>query len=187
MSARSTQRIAQAWIELSTDDPEAISAREVAKRRLAAGRELVSLRRLRVFELRGILPGKARIEQLLHRSTQFYNPHKERCTVRLTGRDRPPVSAEERAVLVTERGSEARPSAERWWRHECGEDVRIREGTAWVARFATGDSSRALRELAVLRDRRHGLLANPVFQDVRIAEERVPLEWFDDTVAEATP
>jgi hypothetical protein len=179
MSARSTQRVAQAWIELSTDDPEAISARDVARRRLGAGRELASLRRLRVFELQGILPGRARIEQLLHRSTQFYNPHKERCTLRLSTRDRAPVGREERAVLITERGGESRPGAERWWRHECGEEVRIREGTAWVARFAAGDPESALRELAVLRDRRHGLLANPVFQDVRFAEDKVPLEWFD--------
>ena len=48
---------AQAWIELAGSDPEAWSALSVARARLPAARGLESLRRWRLVELGGSLPG----------------------------------------------------------------------------------------------------------------------------------
>jgi hypothetical protein len=170
---------AQAWIEPVSDDPEAVSALAVARARLPAGRTLRSLRRLRLIELTGPLPARAGLEGLLHRSIQFYNPHKERCVVRTAASEAAPVAAGEHAVLVFDRGEERRGGAERWWRHETGRDIEVREGTAWVLSFDAlePDPAGAAAELAVLRDRRHGLLCNPHAQEHRLAAGRVPLPW----------
>jgi hypothetical protein len=175
---RAAARRVQAWIELRSEDPEATSALAVAVARLVTARGLESLRRFRVFELAGALPARATIEDLLHRSTQFYNPHKERCTLRLRIEDLPPLAKGESAVLVWDRGGERRPAAERWWLHETGRKIEVREGVAWAPRFAGGsDPADAIRELAVVRDRRHGLLCNPHAQESRIAFGEVPLPW----------
>jgi hypothetical protein len=170
---------AQAWIEPVSDDPEAVSALAVARERLPAGRALKRLRRLRLIELSGALPARAGLEGLLHRSIQFYNPHKERCAVRVTAGEAPPVAAGEHVVLVFDRGEERRGGAERWWRHETGREIEVREGTAWVMSFEAlePDPAGAAAELAVLRDRRHGLLCNPHAQEHRVATGTIPLPW----------
>lgn len=172
---------AQAWVELLADDPEAFSALEVARRRLPAGRRLAGLRRLRLIELAGALPERAEIETLLHRSTRFYNPHKERCMLRATPGEPAPVGADERVVLVTERGGERRAGAERWWRHETGGRVEVREGTAWVLAFEPGTGAAAeaadAESLAIVRDPQHGLFCNPHSQDARSADASVPFPW----------
>jgi len=174
------ERVAQAWVELRSEDPEAVSAFGIARARLAAGRTLVSLRRLRLFELRGALPARDELEALLHRSIQFYNPHKERCRVRLEAGDPAPVGADETMVLVTRRGDEERPAAERWWRHQTQRDVDVREGVVWALRFAEGtDAAAAARELALLIDRHRGLLCNPHAQTMDVAEGSTPLPWMD--------
>jgi len=176
---RSPPRVAQAWIELRADDPEAMSALAVARARLAAGASLEGLRRLRLFELRGALPGRGALEDLLHRSIQFYNPAKERCTVRLEPREAAPVAADEIAVLVFERGGERRAPAERWWHHETGQGAEVREGVAWALRLGgRAAAEETARDLAILRDRGHGLLCNPHWQEARIAVAEVPLPWF---------
>jgi len=169
----------QAWIELRTDDPEARSALAVARARLEAGRSLAGLRRLRLFELYGRLPARAEIEALLHRSTWFYNPHKERCAVRFSGREAVPAEAVEQIVLVVERGGERRAAAERWWLHETGQPVQVREAVAWRLRFEKSEDAPArAAELALLSGRRHGLLCNPNAQDHAVAgAARVPLPW----------
>lgn len=174
--------VAQAWIELVSTDPEAVSALAVARATLPAGRALTTLRRLRLIELSGPLPLRAGIEKLLQGSIQFYNPHKERCAVRTNGADAPPVAADEQVVLVYERGEERRGAAERWWRHETGKGIEVREGTAWVMGFAPGtaDPAAAAQELTVLRDRRHGLLCNPHAEEYRIANSGIPLPWMSD-------
>ena len=41
-----------------------------------------------------------------------------------------PIEPREIVVLVTERDGERRPAAERWWRHETGKDIEVREGVA---------------------------------------------------------
>lgn len=171
--------LAQAWIELTSDDPEATSALAVARAHLPAGRGLRSLKRMRLFELSGPLPPRAILEGLLHRSIQFYNPHKERCAVRTTAADPAPLAAGEHVVLVFDRGEERRAGAERWWRHETGREIEVREGTAWVMSFESlePDPAGAASELAVLRDRRHGLLCNPHAQEHRVAEGAIPLPW----------
>src|SRR5207249_4397118 len=99
---RSGPERAQAWVERTTDDPDALSALATARARLEAGRRLRSVRRFRVFELEGALPDRAALEDLLHRSTWFYNPHKERCRVRTAARDATPLAPEEVGVLVVE-------------------------------------------------------------------------------------
>ncbi|MFI5370036.1 MAG: hypothetical protein ACHQ52_00665 [Candidatus Eisenbacteria bacterium] len=171
-------RVAQAWVELRSDDPEAVSALGVARTRLAAGRSLASLRRLRLIEVRGALPARAEIEALLHRSIQFYNPHKERCVVRLETRESAPAATDETLVLVTERGGEERPAAERWWRHQTGAEVEVREGVVWALRFTTVDDPRAAaRELTRVEDRHRGLLCNPHAQTMDVADGPVPLPW----------
>lgn len=179
MPARRGVSVAQAWIEPVSDDPEAVSALAVARARLAAGRALQSLRRLRLVELSGPLPSRAGIEDLLHRSIQFYNPHKERCTVRAAAADPPPLAAGERAVLVFERGGERRRGAERWWRHETGKAIEVREGVAWLMAFGglESDPAGAAADLTVVRDRRRGLLCNPHAQEHRLAAGAVPLPW----------
>ncbi|MEQ1834553.1 MAG: hypothetical protein ABL977_16020 [Candidatus Eisenbacteria bacterium] len=158
----------QAYIELRAEDPEATSALTVARERLAAGRSLRALRRVRVFELLGELPARAEVEALLHRSTRFYNPAKERCTLRASASDPAPFRAEEALVLVVDRGLERRTAAERWWKHETGAKVEVREGTAWALEFEVGtDATAAAAALAAVGDRAHGLLSNPHFQDWR--------------------
>jgi hypothetical protein len=136
------------------------------------------LRRLRVFELRGALPDRAALEALLHRSIQFYNPAKERCTLRLDPLEAAPLAADEVGVLVLERGGERRPAAERWWKHETGTPAEIREGVAWALRLGAGAlAGKAAGDLAILRDRGHGLLSNPHWQDAHVAAGKVPLPW----------
>ncbi len=180
-SGGAAPRAAQAWIEPVADDPEAMSALAVARKRLAAGRGLEALRRLRIFELRGALPDREALEELLHRSTQFYNPAKERCTVRIDPLDATPLAEGEIGLLVLECYGERRLSAERWWRLETGEDVVIREGVAWALEFVAGKpAEEPTRELATLRDREHGLLCNPHWQEARIAIGEVPLLWIGE-------
>ncbi len=174
------KQVAQAFIELRASDPEATSALSVAQAHLEAGRSLVGMRRFRVFELTGTLPPARTMDELLHRSTQFYNPSKERCIVRATPTDATPCAPEEQWVVVFERGGDRRAAAERWWRHETGSRIEVREGVAWALRFAQGvDATATAEELAVTRDRRHGLLCNPNFQEWRPAPEpgTVPLPW----------
>ena len=178
MAARGVRpRTIQAWIELRSEDPEATSAADVAARTLAAGRGLQRLRRLRLFELSGPLPARKAIEGLLHRSIQFYNPHKERCWVRTAVRDPVPVAAGEVAILVADREGERRVAAERWWEHQTGERIEVREGTVWVAAFAGGEPLARGGALAVARDRHSGLLCNPNAQWHRVAAGAIPLPW----------
>jgi hypothetical protein len=176
---RTATKVAQAWVELLTDDPEAVSALTIARAHLPAGRILRSLRRIRLFELTGALPGREEIGALLHRSIQFYNPHKERCIVRLTSDETGPVIVGEWAVLVYDRGDVRREGAERWWRHETGKTIEVREGVAWILGLDDGvrDGAAAAEELTVLRDRRHGLLCNPHAQESRLALGDIPLPW----------
>ena len=172
--------VAQAFVETRSEDPEAVSAREVARARLAAGAKLKSLRRLRLFELAGALPARRELEDLFHRSTWFYNPAKERCTVRATGADAAPFSEKEALVLVVDRGLERRAPAERWWRHETGSQVEVREGVVWALGFEPGaDAAREAASLAAVTDRAHGLLANPHFQAWSAsAGVHPPWPWF---------
>jgi hypothetical protein len=172
-------RVSQAWIEILADDPEALSAAGVARDRLEAARPLTGVRRLRVFELCGDLPGPEEIEGLLHRSIQFYNPHKERCTMRAVADDPAPLADGERVVLVTERGGERRVAAERWWFHVTGKTIEVWEGIAWALSFTSeGEADRRIEDLARLRERRHGLLCNPHAQESRIAPKgAIPLPW----------
>jgi hypothetical protein len=172
---------AQAWIERVTDDPEAVSALGVARARLAAGRGLERLRRIRLIEIRGAVPASEEVARLLHESTQFYNPHKERCTVRVRAGEAAPVQTGDAVLLVWERGEARRPAAERWWRRETGGAVRVDEGVAWVLTFAPGvDAAARARELGVVRDARHGLLCNPFAQELRLGGADVPLPWIED-------
>lgn len=174
-----TLSTAQAWIEPLSEDPAATSAFEVASTHLDSARGLAGLRRARVIELAGRLPGREALEERFHRSTWIYNPHKERCRVRLAADEPPPLDDTERAVLVWERSGETRPAIERWWRHEGGGTVAVREGVVWIVRGRTGaEAMRLARALAELRDREHGLLCNPHAQEYRVAEAEVPLPWF---------
>src|SRR5262245_56696444 len=186
MMRRGTQKVAQAWIELVSDDPEAVSALFVARAHLPAGRRLRSLRRLRVFEIRGRLPARDEIESLLHRSTQFYNPHKERCVVRIQEAEAAPLRTGEHAVIVVERGGARRSAAERWWEHETGVEIEVREGTAWALAFENEGSS-DVEDLMLVRGRRHGLLCNPHSQDCRVAGERVPVPWLSEMDSPPAP
>ena len=70
-------------------------------------------------------------------------------------------------------------AAERWWRHETGKDIEVREGVAWVMAFEglETDPAGAAADLAVVRDRRHGLLCNPHAQEHRVAAGTIPLPW----------
>ena len=165
----------QAWVELRAYDPEAQSALAVATANLAAGRTLVGLRRLRLFELSGKLPARGEVEGLLHRSIQFYNPHKERCTVRAAEDEPAPIGRDECLVVVYDRGAERRAAAERWWQHETRKKIEVREGVAWVLRFASEPKPlERATELAEVRDRRHGLLCNPHSQEFLAAAGTAP-------------
>lgn len=178
-------RTVQAWVELKGEDPEAVSALEVARARLVAGRELSTLRRVRLIELQGVLPEAGALSALLDRSTRFYNPNKERCTVCSDPGEQPPVDAGEEVVLVTERGAERRAAAERWWHHETGTHITVREGVAWVLGFAPGtEAAAAVAALTWVRAREHGLLCNPHSQVARIASGAPPRPWMSDGVGQ---
>lgn len=177
MSGIAKGAVAHAWVALRAGDPEASSALDVAREHLDAARGLLGLRRYRVFELRGALPEPAALEHLLHRSTQFYNPAKETCAVRRDEAAPSPVETAEAVALVVERGGDRRPAAERWWRHATGGRIEVREGTAWVMRFEPGaDAGSLAGELAVARDRTHGLFCNPHAQEVSVGVGPPPLE-----------
>lgn len=171
--------VAQAFIALRAEDPEAATALAVARTNLADGASLTALRRERLVEITGARGDVASIARTLHGSIQFYNPAKERCILRAPGDSPPPFGAEEACVCVIERGGDRRAAAERWWRHETGERVTVREATVWV--LAVGEGADALacaQSLATARDRTHGLFANPHVQDVRVAPGGdVPLPW----------
>ena len=171
--------VAQVYVELRAADPEALSAFSVARARLEAGRQLRGLRRLRLFELRGMLPAHAELEERLHHSICFYNPAKERATVRANTAEPAPFGADESLVLVLDRGLERRAAAERWWRQETGEKVEVREGTVWALTFEPGaDVTPCSASLAVATDRAHGLFSNPHFQDWRPgAGDSPPFPW----------
>ena len=123
MTTHATRPTAQAWIQTVTDDPEAFSALSVAQSRLPAGHGLTEARRARLFEIAGSIESRDALANRLHASTQFYNPHKERCTLRVHAADAVPAPHDARLVLVFERDGERRPAVERWWRHETGESV----------------------------------------------------------------
>ncbi len=181
MSANGQQL--QAWVELRAEDAEAESALGVARSRLAAGARLRALRRVRLFELTGALPARADAEELLHRSTRFYNPAKERCTLRESATGAAPFRSDETLVLVVERGLERRAAAERWWKHETGEKVEVREGLVWALSFDAGaDAEAEAAALAAVTDREHGLLSNPHFQDWRPGSGSAPpWGWLEGT------
>lgn len=177
MSASAGRSVAQAWVSLRSEDPETESAFAVARERLGAAASLRGLRRFRVFELRGALPDAAGVAELLHRSTQFYNPAKERCIVRREASGPPPVGPDEAVALVAERKGDRRSAAERWWRHATGGRIEVREGVAWVMRFEPGTDAAALAaELAVTRDREHGLFCNPHAQAAEVVLGPPPLD-----------
>jgi hypothetical protein len=181
---RGAARVAQAWIELKTDDPAAMSALAIARQQLPAGRRLVHLRRARLVELTGSLPSGAALERRLHESTRFYNPHKESCHVRFQPSDRAPMEPGDQAILVTERGATRREAAERWWQHATGERIAVREAVVWVLRFESGADARSEAEaLTVVRDRRHGLFCNPNAQQAARSGAEVPLPWIDEGAA----
>ena len=176
----SPEPVTQAWIELNADDPEAVSAFGVAQSRLASGRGLTELRRVRLVEIVGTRKPRAEVAALLHGSSQFYNPHKERCSLRDSTRDRVPGPADAVLVVVWEREGERRGAAERWWRHETGEPVQVREGVVWMLRFAADvDGEEAARELTRVRDARHGLLCNPWSQACRTGVTSAELPWIE--------
>jgi hypothetical protein len=176
----------QAFVELRTEDVTAASALPVARAQLAAGHALAGLRRLRLFEVTGGAGDAGELAARLHGSTQFYNPAKERCHVRTHEGEAAPVAADEVLVLVVERGGERRQAAERWWRHETGERVEVREATLWALRFEPGtDGLEAAEALAVARDRGHGLFANPHAQDHRVSRGGLPLDWITQRPASA--
>jgi len=176
--------VAQLWVELLADDAEAESARAVAKDTLDAAAALRSLRRLRLFEVSGATDERNALEARLHRSTQFYNPHKERARLRVAAAEPSPRRADEHAVLVIERGATRRAAAERWWLHETGERVEVHEGVVWLLGFDDdGDVAARLRELVTVRDRAHGLLCNPHAQDAAIARDEAPLPWIERAAA----
>lgn len=172
--ARRRSKPVQAWVELKADDPEALSTLDVARAHLAAGKDLESVRRLRLFELSGKLPDAEEVAELLHQSTQFYNPHKEKCTVRVDLEDPAPVGEGEWAVLVVERGGDRRAAAERWWHHVTGQRIEVREGLLWALRFKRAGEAGA-RGMIELKDRAHGLLCNPHSQDCVVTRGEIPL------------
>lgn len=169
----------QAFIELRSEDAEAESALAVARTRLEAARGLQTLRRVRLFELTGALPAATEVAALLHRSTRFYNPAKERCTVRASAGDPAPFRDHEHLVRVVDRALDRRTAAERWWKHETGAKVEVREALVWALGFEPGVDAAAMTEaLAVVRDRAQGLLSNPHFQDAAVAQgARPPWPW----------
>jgi hypothetical protein len=169
-------RHAQAWIEPFSDDPEAVSALAIARERLAAGRTLRGLRRITLFELCGPLGEPSELETLLHRSKQFYNPNKQRCTVRANRQAVSIVRPDERLLLVVDRDGGRRGPAERWWRHETLAEVEVREAVVWAMEFA-GEADGLVEELAVLRNRRHGLFCNPHAQRYAVSGAEPPLPW----------
>jgi len=172
--------VTQAWIELNADDPEAVSAFGVARARLATGRALTELKRARLVEIAGTRRPRAEVEALLHASSQFYNPHKERCSLRVSTADPLPCPPDAVLVVVWEREGERRGAAERWWRHETGEEVMVREGVVWMLRFAAEvDAADAARELTRVRDARRGLLCNPWSQACRADVRSAELPWIE--------
>jgi hypothetical protein len=178
---------AQAYVELRSGDPEAESVLAVARRRLAAAKGLQGLRRFRLFELSGAKLDPRALEERLHGSIQFYNPAKERCLVRARAEDPSPAPGEV-LVLVFERNGERREAAERWWRHDSGERVDVREGVVWALHFEPGtDAEASARELAVAVDRTRGLFANPHFQESRVCVDGAPpLDWMTRKVARSS-
>ena len=185
MATTATASVKQAWIELLADDPEAVSARSVARAALAAGRGLEELRRARLFEITGSGRSREQVSALLHGSTQVYNPHKERCVVRASAADPLPGPAGVERIVVWERDGERRPAVERWWRHETAETVEVREAVVWMVRFAPGvETAAAARDLARLRDARHGLLCNPWSQAMRIGVTTAAWPWIDPAADE---
>ena len=172
--------IVQAWFSLIAEDPEVFSALSVVRARLAAGRSVLELRRARLMELRGSRRDRDDVEALMRASTQFYNPHKEHCELR--GLPGDPITAPPGAqlLLVTERDATRRVAAERWWHHDTGETVEVREGVVWMLRFPAGtDAAAAARELGTVRDARHGLFANPHAEELQWSELPAPLPWLD--------
>ena len=187
-SARGAGSTAQAWVELNAEDPEAVSAQAVARERLPAGRGLQRVRRLRLIELTGALPDRAELEALLRRSTRFYNPHKERCTVRLAFPEPAPVEAGDQLVRVTARGEGRAGAAERWWRHETGAGIEVREGVVWVLTFESGaPAPERAAELAWARERRTGLFCNPHSQACRTSGAEPPIPWLEESATEEEP
>ncbi len=168
------------FVELRATDPEATSALQVARAHLDGGAALLSLRRWRLFELRGEIPAAAELESRLHHSTQFYNPAKERGTVLGEGHGVSPAAPDEALVLVFDRGGERRPAAERWWKHDGGSKVEVREGTVWALRFEGGaPAEEQVEAIAVTTSRASGLLCNPHSQEWRwaAAGTQPPLDW----------
>src|SRR5204862_7187796 len=119
----------QAWIGRLGGDPEARSAADIARTRLAAGALLSYLRRARLIEIAGSALDRDGATALMHASTLVYNPYKEHCHVRRESRDAVPgAEPGTRLLLVMERSRTRRPASERWWAREAGQRVVVRRG-----------------------------------------------------------
>jgi hypothetical protein len=177
---------AQAWIELRSDDPSAVSALGIARTRLAAGNGLSGLRRWRLIEIQGRLPEPGALAARLHASTWFYNPHKESLVLRTLERDPAPLPPGWQALLVLERDGTRREAAERWWRHAFRSKVQVHAGTVWGLGFEPGiDASVAASELLSVTDHLHGLFANPHAEWSAHANDGIPLGWISATRSRA--
>lgn len=167
--------VMQAWVTLRADDPEAASAWSIGR---TLDARLVSLRRSRLIEIHGSSLDVAAALALLHASTQFYNPHKQRCVVRARAGDPIPGDADPVYVAVWERGGERRRAAERWWLHETGDAVEVHEATVWELRSDPPSEREAVAvSLTLLRDARHGLFCNPWSQEFRTLGHDAAPPW----------
>ena len=84
----------------------------------------------------------------------------------------------ELAIRVVDRDGDRRPAAERWWAHQTGEPIEVREAVVWLVAFDDGVDAQAEAEaLTLVRGRRAGLFCNPHAQEAALVRGPVPLAW----------
>ena len=155
-------------VELRAEDPEASSALVVARERLDGGARAAraaALPRVRAARRAAGDATSSRSGCTARRSSTI--PAKERCVVRAGGRRSPsPVAGRaRRSCWSSSAAASAGAAAERWWRHETGARVEVREGVVVGAavRAGRGRARRSARSWRWRATARHGLFCNPHF------------------------
>jgi phosphoribosylformylglycinamidine (FGAM) synthase PurS component len=157
------------WLKVA--DPTALTARETLQRSLAYGRRVEEVARseLWVFAWEQEPRPGAVLERLAGETNLLQNPNKHRIEI---------VVGEERVrprgnvwVLVSSPGA-GRDLADTLRRHRLlpGEVPRTAWAQLWELTLEEGEEERArlAEEIAVVRGRKQGLLANPHVEDARV-------------------
>ena len=149
------------WLKVA--DPTALTARETLQRALGYGRLLRNVGRSEIWAFRWEEAVEARtiLSRLARETNLFANPNKHHLEI---AEGREALSPPGNAWVLTWREGEGRRREETLRRHRLlGSAPEIRRGVLWELDVDLPEPERlaTVEEIAVTRERKRGLLANP--------------------------